>query len=418
MQVVKTITYQGSNLVFNLDWLPLLGDTDSLGRQARKLGASHYIVSGKPAAALGLAYGLGQKKYLSASHMFAQQNPHGTNACLINLDVDSWHLLASHEGVVLVHADRSYTDKDTALQHIENLSLTYPNLNLITVLNKEKFFTELLNQSSSGDFLLRVKPLLAYYLLLLTVLLVMLAWWLWPQARLNEVANTSAYSQEVWANAVEDFLAQHQVMGLTGTNMILANINKQPVHVAGWRLNTINCNLSTAIQALWLCESEYKRLNLLADNKGFLGRAPSAWQLEFISLDLARAKWSLNLSSSKLNLANLPTHKEVERNWASELQYITPAFNSLTLSRPEQLEIKAPLDQNGANLPVPDDLPVVAVRKLKIDGPLRSAVLLKKLSNSINWKKLVLSYSYGVNSGSKASSLTIQLEGDVYEKRT
>ena len=45
-------------LAFGLDWIPLLDDPEAARARARRLGASHRVVSGDPPAALGLGRGL------------------------------------------------------------------------------------------------------------------------------------------------------------------------------------------------------------------------------------------------------------------------------------------------------------------------------------------------------------------------
>ncbi|MBN9403226.1 MAG: hypothetical protein J0I30_10520, partial [Burkholderiales bacterium] len=119
-------------LAFGLDWVPLLGDPEAARARARRLGASHRVVSGDPPAALGLARGLpAGLACWSAADLLARRHPRGTVACVLPLEGGIWHVLAAHEGVALARADRGYPDADLAREAIEALRLAHPKLELL-----------------------------------------------------------------------------------------------------------------------------------------------------------------------------------------------------------------------------------------------------------------------------------------------
>lgn len=417
MRKTRVLVHNQKMLALNLDWIPLLGDTSKVKQQAKRLKASHSIISGKPAAALGLAYGIKIKNILSIAELFANYYPKGSYACVFAIDPESWHVLACHEGVVMVHADRTYISQEQALTSIDQLLLSYPNLELIKIGDRQSFFNKLLEKNTQVAQLSKLQYGYGKYLLLILLFASSLIWHFWPQNKTAFAQAKSVQSSNAWADSIDKVLSENRIHGVMGTKELLKIIRAQPLFIAGWQMSSIQC-MPSALSEKWLCHGEYKRKDLNADNKGFIRQAPNNWQMDFPSLDLIRSNWTIKLPNRVIKPSLLPKSKIIESDWASELQYILPAFTSLRLAESKAVKIPIPKAEDGTDLPVPIDFPNLANRKLTISGPLRSASLLKGIADAIAWQKVFIRYAPGVKANIKASSLTIQLEGYVYENRS
>lgn len=403
-------------LVFGMDWIPVLGDPDLASAQARREGASHQTLSGNPPAALGLARGLAARQACwSAADLWARRHPQGTVACVIALDAQTWHVLASHEGAVLVRADRGYPDPGLAEQSLETLRLAYPRLRILPGGTEDAaLLGELARQSASVAPLTRISRRFGPPAALALVLLASVGGWGWS-ARGMMPTDAGADEQRAWDRALTQTLARHPLHGGSGTQALLQALAGQPARLGGWVLQQTRCQ--SGADAGWQCRSEYRRLGPQADNRGLIQAAPAAWRLEFPALDRAQAVWTLSWAGEPVDPARLPASRLVARDWASALQAVLPAFTTLRLEAPQAVTVPAPQDAQGRVLPEPPDLPRLARRALKVEGPLRSAELLVPLAQSVSWHKAVLSHAPGARPGLKTSRLILHLEGSLYENR-
>src|SRR5690606_1714572 len=103
------------------------------------------------------------------------------------------------------------------------------------------------------------------------------------------------------------------------------------------------------------------------------------------------------------------------RDWASRAQGILPAFSAFRLDASRALEPTPPRDADGVELPRPPDMRRYALRELRVDGPLRSAVLLIPISQHIGWRKAALSIGRRPAAGLSDSPINLHLEGVLYE---
>ena len=408
------------SLAFGLDWVPLLGDPDAMQAQARRQGATHRVLSGDPPAALGLARGLpAGLTCWSAADLLARVHPRGTVACVVPIG-DNWHVLAVHEGVPLARADRSYPAADLASEAIAALRRAHPKLELLAV-QSGQYATGLL------DTLARLAPTQralepvrrrGMRLVLLAGMAVLggSIFMRWGNG-VGAAVTTDPDARSRWQAALQQTLGQHPLHGEPGTRALLAALYRQPVRLAGWSLHGLRCQ-SGPDAARWHCVGEYRRQDRLADNRTLLRLAPAGWRLDFPSLDLARAAWTVALPGQPPDAGDLPRAGLLDRDWASALQAVLPAFSALRLEAARPLEVPAPRDDQGRALPVPADFPVVAVRALRVEGPLRSGMLLAPLARAVSWHKAALTLAPGTRPGVRASSLTLHLEGVVYESRS
>src|SRR5690606_460447 len=195
-----------------------------------------------------------------------------------------------------------------------------------------------------------------------------------------------------WQAALQGVLRQQPLHGVPGTQALLEALYRQPARLAGWALHALRCRPGSAL-AHWQCVGEYRRQDPLADNRALVRAAPEGWQLDFPSLDLARATWSLTVPGRIADPAHLPRNDLLNRDWASGLQAVLPAFTALRLESARPLAVPAPRDAQGSALPPPTDFPVLAVRELRAEGPLRSGMLLAPLAQAASWQEASLTLS-------------------------
>ncbi|MER1968328.1 hypothetical protein [Castellaniella sp. GW247-6E4] len=408
-------------LVFGMDWLPLVGGRpDRLARRlARQHRASHAVLSGSDRAAVGLARlarGQGPAQPYSGAQIFALLNPRGTIAAILELDDGGLCVLAAHEGAVLSRSDRIYHDPTPARAVIDELRLAYPRLRDLSLPGsggRGVRLEDLIRHASDEARLWRT-PWRGWRHAGLVGLVVCAATpFIWQGLADARDGPQPIDAREAWARSQRLLLDRHRVHGPVGTRTLLTALYRQPAVLAGWRLRLLSCRL--ADDGLWRCLGEYERADRRADNRGLLRRAPQDWHLDFPSLDLARASWTLTVPAQAPDRAQPPSVEGQARDWASQAQAILPAFAAFRLDARRSLEPAAPRDPGGAELPRPADLRRYALRELRIDGPLRSAALLIPISRHIGWRKAALSIIRQTVPGVSASPMNLHLEGALYE---
>lgn len=414
MRIAKIVKYGGKHLALNLDWLPVLGNTKSVLAQIRHLGASHYLCMGEPVTAMGFTSVKKITRLWSLAHLYAMANQNGTCACVLRLDQHSWHVLAAHHGIALVHADRTYPDELAANAAIGQFKLTYPGIQITAVDDVDSFLQQMAELAHEHLALNKIRR--SIYWLALLVLVLLLAVFFGEIAE-PEQQPAQIDIKQAWQRSLVDTLAKHKTHGKIGTRALLTTVHTQPVFISGWLLHNLSCKAQTT-RTNWSCRSEYRRIDKNSNNLSLIDAAPVAWQFQFRSLDLAYADWQIMLPTEQVLPGKLPKSKFIARNWSSSLQAVLPAFTGIQIGLAKTIEIAAPLDERGQSLPKPDDLPVIATKQITVSGPLRSSVLLTDLADAIAWDKLEVSYKSGVKASLQTSSLTIQLQGAIYEQRS
>lgn len=420
-RVTRLVRVDGIPLAFGLDWVPLLGDPDDARARAGGRGASHRVVSGDPPAALGLAHGLpASMACWSAADLLARRHPRGTVACVLSLGTGIWHVLAAHEGVALARADRSYPEEHLARDAIEALRRVHPKLALLAERSgpdAAALLPDLARQAAGRRPLEPVRRRgVRLALLVLAASLGVAAWLRWGGGVDAAVASRSD-ARAAWHAALARTLARHPLHGEAGTRALLDAMYRQPARLGGWSLHDLRCQ-PRPDGTLWQCVGEYRRQGRQADNRALLRAAPDGWRLDFPSLDVARASWTLSLPGRNPEPRGLPRAGLVARDWASALQAVLSAFSVLRLDAARPLAVPAPHDPQGRALPVPEDFPALSIRALRVEGPLRSGALLAPLAGAVSWRKAVLTLAPHTRPDVRASRLILHLEGIVYENRS
>ncbi|WP_066454498.1 hypothetical protein [Castellaniella caeni] len=414
MRTTRLVWVEQIPLVFGLEWLPLLGEPDRIASQARQEGAGHWVLSGNPPAALGLARGLAVRRPCwSAAALWARQHPQGTVACVLALDTHSWHVLASHEGVALARADRGYPDQALATQALETLRLSYPRLRQVCA-DDDGVPKQLAGLAAGAPPMTRVHRRARWLFVAALALALVAAGAIWLRGWTADRPAADARQQGAWEAALSAALARRPIHGEAGTRALLGAVYRQPARLAGWSLQSLSCQPAPP-STQWHCRSEYRRRDARADNRGLLRGALAGWTVDFPALDIAQVTWRVPVPAQPPDPRRLPRARLAMRDWASALQAVLPAFTTLRLEAARPLTVEAPRDEQGRALPPPATLPALALRALRVEGPLRSGVLLAPLAQSVSWQKLSVSHLPGTRPGLRASRLSFHLEGHVYE---
>lgn len=417
------------SLVFGLDWLPLLSGraARTAYRMARQRRATHVVVAGETAGAVGLAsiqarHRGSQAILHSAAQSLARLYGSGTVALLLELSEDHHWLVAIHEGAVVARTDRIFRSPGQAGQGLGELKQAFPQL---TILGEEQSpaAPSLAALAAASDGHSRLLPVARYgrlpqpvQRLLLATLVAFLLWRAWAMIRPAVPAvppMPAVDAGQAWRQAAEQAGRAIAVHGVQGTQTVLHSLYQLPVRIAGWSLVSADCVPEAAGD--WHCRARYLRDEPLASNETLLEKAPSAWSIEFLSIDQAQPAWRLRTTAQSLTRARIRSAAHNERHLWSSLQAIQPAFSSLQLGRPMPLAVIAPRDAQGKPVPRPQNLQTYIARPVRFDGPLRSASVLLPYTESISWKRITLSLRDARAVDVRTSRLHASFQGDLYE---
>lgn len=427
MRAPLILNVKSVELVFGLDWLPLVGaDPVRLARErVRRHGATHSVMSGAAGEAVGLAWlkrGRRDRGLLcSGAQVFALLHPRGTVATILDLGAHGWCVLAAHEGAILARSDKVYTDRVLAEGTLDDIRQAYPSIRMLDGMDIEGHGSSLESLADAAidavDARLRLAPRAWWRRPLLWAVLALGLAVLGPRfvAQYSETPESAAGMPDLslaWSQAQAAAVRSHRLHGEAGTRALLASFYALPVSLAGWRLVQVDC----ARQATqWICRAEYARMASTADNQGLLHAARSDWRLEFPTMDRAWAHWSSNLASVALDQHALPGPVDHDKYWISALQAVRGAFSSVRVEPSRALVIQAPLGRDRQALPRPAHLRRYSTRSVQFVGPLRAANLLVPLAAHIAWTKAVLSIVDTTKRGLAPSPINLTLNGVLYE---
>lgn len=422
------MTLPTTTLVFGLQWLPLLGGkVERLGaRMARQHRATHMVLADDTAGSVGIATlkpgRIPRKLCLhSAAQNIAQLFSTGTIAVLLQLEHAGFWLVAVHEGAVVARTDRLFPSSADAQLVLSELRLAYPQLVLLG--DAQAPATPSLgaieaasSHHSSLRLLRRWSPILPWpvQVFLLSLVLVLLVPRLWDMLRpvSQGPAKQMGDPAQAWRLALEKAIQDRHVHGVAGTRSLLETLHQLPIRVGGWTLKEAEC---TPQARKWRCQARYERSTVHASNSQFLAGAPPHWIVEFASIEQARPAWEANAYGVPLDAGNLKSSAHNERDLFSSLQAIRTAFSQMRIGQPTPLSVPAPTDGHGRALPRPPGLTTYLSRPVQFSGPLRSSSLMLPYTGSIAWNKALLTLRDVDKPGLKKSSLSLSLQGVLYE---
>ena len=419
------VDVQGMQVVFGLDWLPLVGAHPSLIARdlARRHGATHSVLSGRGTVAVGLARlasGMAPRgRLLSGAQAFSGMYATGTVAAVVDLEGQGWCVLAVHDGTVLARADRVHDQYEQACRALDDLRQAYPRLRRLGAADGADPAPSLAQLASAALDSARLRRVPHRWLR---------GPILWGGALLGAVLAGSRFvalyaggpdsapaersPAEVWAQAQNAVLQGHRLSGKAGARILLETFYGLPVTVHGWSLRQARC---TAQGAGLACQADYVRVMPMADNRGLLRGAHPEWKVRFPSVDQAQVDWFMRHDAVLVSRADLPDAAHHDTDWISALQAIRPAFARVQVDPSRPVPVPAPRGVDGQPLVRPPDLPRYATRALRIAGPLRAAGLLVPLSTHVTWTRAALTISAPRTGHSGTGPLNLTLDGVIYE---
>jgi|GEM_PF-1593591 len=427
MRHLLTLPVQNIQLVFGLDWLPLIsGKAASTAlRVARRRRATHMVMDGESPASFAFGTPRLSREHRrwpmhSAAQSFARLYPRGSAACILTLDSDVYWLVAANEGAVMSRSDLIFRSRQQAQAVYENMRLSHPRLSL---LNPEHIGLNLESLASASDpgtalrdtGLRRIRRLLVLFLfsaLGIACTAGYRSWLFQPDTPdLSEVAN--AKIEEKWRAAINEVEHNIRLHGVAATHAALKHVYNIPVQISGWALVRVECR---ADGPLWRCVSELNRQHPHANNRGLMNSVPKQWALSFPSIETARASWEFRtfVQTAVTKRLHAPVHNK--RHFQSALQGIRMAFNRIELGGEVPIALRMPVDDTGRALPPPQSMPRYTRRSVQIEGPLRSLSLLLPYTESIGWRSLSLAVGPPTFPSSTNSQLRVTLHGELYER--
>lgn len=421
------------SLVFGLDWLPLLSGRAArmAYRTARQRRATHLVIAGEAAGAIGFASVRGRQfgrhtALHSAAQNLARLYGSGTVALLMELADGHHWLVAVHEGAVVARTDKVFRCPGQAGQGLGELKQAFPQL---TVLGEGQSpaapsLAALAAASDRHSRLLRVArsysrlPLPVQCLLLAAVLVFLLlrAWAVLRPAAPIARPVPPVDAGQAWRDATEQAGRAIAVHGVQGTRTVLDSLYQLPVRISGWSF--VNAECQPEAIGHWHCRARYRRVDPKASNETLLEKAPPSWLIDFVSIDQAEPAWRIQTIAQSLMHAQIRSAVHNERHLWSSLQAIQPAFSRLQLGRPLPLAVAVPRDAQGKPVLRPKHLQAYTARQVRFEGPLRSVSVLLPYTESISWKKMTLSLHDARPVDVRTSRLHVSFHGDLYETQS
>jgi hypothetical protein len=429
MSDLLILQVSSASLVFGLHWLPLISGRASRAAHhtARRHRASHVVVSGDGARAVGLAAlkperGRRTEPFHSAAQNVACLHAGGTVALLLELQPACYWLVAVHEGAVVARTDKLYSSRAEAGAVLDELKQAYPQLQVMGD-QKAPVLPTLPMIAAASTVQTQLAPVSRWNPVFpapvqwfaLALVLVFVIPRLWPvlrQAGATAVPAAVVDPVSAWQQAVSKATRHVTVHGVQGTQLLLHSLYTVPVRMDGWGLVDVNC---VAQLSAWRCRARYDRRDARASNEHFLAKAASQWAVEFESIDRANAVWVLPAAGLPLAAHALKTSADNERHLFSSLQSIRPVFTQMQLGKPQAVKIEPPRDEKNYVIERPAHIPGYLTRPVQIQGPLRSVSLLLPYTESLSWKQVLLSVRHVDRANATSSRLNVSFQGDLYE---
>src|SRR5690606_7390349 len=142
------------------------------------------------------------------------------------------------------------------------------------------------------------------------------------------------------------------------------------------------------VGATWNCRVSYSRASSLATNQSFLQHKPADWeQVNFTTLDLIQASWSVELPQAELDLDGLPNKEALDVKTISAWQSVLPVLSSINLGEPTITEIPSPVvthpDGRPEVVPKIAGIPQIVKRAIAVEAPLRSLAVVPFSSTQV-----------------------------------
>ncbi|MDN3988407.1 hypothetical protein [Zwartia vadi] len=418
---------EGTDLVFALDWTPLVGGLpEKLGRQrARAAGATHFVVMGSLAAVVGYGViryqssGDGERRSESvraayaAAALFALAHPEGVIAAIWSVPEKGYWFVAVNSGLVLAQTDRWYSTLVEAEAALLGLKERFPAMRVL--------HTEYLGEDGVSDWILkRINPQARlekmtrqnsrFIQLVCLSFVITICGWLWLDRPSHQALPLPEdHADERWQQVLQDFSNKHPVHHADQLFKVVAAWHQAPLSPGGWTLKQVLCE---PLGMDWHCAARYQRMKKLAMSEQLDAAKPEGWIAEFSDFDHGILRWSVTDAASIFE----PVPQTVPfKTWLSYLQSVAPVFQSIQIGSGSPVLLHAPLSQMGVALARPSSIKPLKRRMLAIKGPLRSLSALKGLTIPVRWRSVQLDLGMPEGQGVSRSELIVSLNGEVFE---
>lgn len=412
----------GEQIVFGLDWSPLIGGAaELLGMQrARELNATHYVLAGSSHGCAVGAARLDQSKINSnipahsAAAIFSNKFPHGAQACLLTIRDGACWMLVCHAGVVLSHTDRWFVDESQAIEALESIRLRFPALQVQREsLADTSDYPSWLTTTLSDISMLKSVPLSrvrtrTWLKLILCILVSATAGYVFLFDRQEIADPLQENAESLWRQSLQEQSAQYVWHPHAQIQSVIHTWMKIPVLPMGWRLRKIQCE---SVILAWDCVAHFVRQHRMALNAHLEQLKPQGWRTEFSPLEEAAYLWRVNAASQTLDLSE----QWMVVDWMSYLQKVGIAFEHIQIGQSAFTPIKPPVDRQGQSLPKLDIFPNWKQRTLVMKGPLRALQSLSGFHMPVRWRRLSLSIDRQAPQALNRSALTLELVGEMFE---
>lgn len=426
-EVVVMSLFTGADLVFGLDWLPLLGGLpEKLAlQQARAARATHFVVMGTLAAVVG--YGVIRKKppveqgnrserlrpLFSAAAVFALAHPEGVVAAIYFMPDKGFWFVAVNTGLVLAQTDRCYSTIEEADAALVALQERFPALQVLASqsLGESKLPEWMSKHLSPQARLLKITRQNSRLMHFACVILCIgVSGWLWFDSQSHQpLPLAEDDSNARWQQVFERFTSMHPVHHSDHLFKVMSAWKQAPLSPGGWQLRQIICEPSGMD---WHCAARYKRIKKLAMSEQLDATKPEGWEAEFNDFDHGILRWRVLDAASVFE----PVSRAIPfKTWLSYLQSVTPVFQSIQIGSGSAVILQAPLSQMGVALARPAFIQPLKRRMLAIKGPLRSMSALKGLVVPVRWRSVQLELGMSAGQGISRSELIVSLNGEVFE---
>jgi hypothetical protein len=397
--------------------------------------ATHFVAAGAHSASCGtikISSALTKIKgrsFYSAAAIFAQAHQGGVFLTAHELDNGSVWVAGVHDGNILRETD-VILSKDDAQNLIAEIELRFKESSSTVNIVKAEFDVEPhLNARTKlaplkSAFQKIPRPLLLVLSVLLALTVMDTAWDQYRKYQSKKALELEAQqpvdARTEWTNALNEWAGTVVVDGPNGLAAVIHGLGRAPMDIGGWDLNKASC---VAIPDAWSCSANYDA-GIGATNLSFVANLPPGWTASWNGLTGAVGSWTVPAHRKLIDRASIQAIPDFSLNYISKLQQVLPAFRSVELSPPAQVQIPDPqvVVKNGSHqemviVQYPSDNKGIerpSVQTIELIAPLRSLLVLPIINETT-----IQSLSFVVEGMTSTPSLrdslfTAKLVGEMY----
>lgn len=397
--------------------------------------ATHYVAAGAHSASCGtikISSELSKVKgrsFYSAAAIFAQAHQGGVFLATHEMDNGSVWVVGVHDGNILRDTDVILSQEDAQKLIAEVGSRFKDSSSTVNVVKAEFDIEPHLNARTKlapvkSAFQKIPRPLLLVLCGLISLIALDTAWDQYKKYQTKKALELEAQqpvdARSEWANALNEWASTVVIDGPQGLAALINGLGRAPMDIGGWDLNKAKCK---AIPDAWSCSADYDA-GIGATNMSFVANLPPGWTASWNGLTGAVGSWTVPARRSLIDRAAIQAIPDFSINYISKLQQVLPAFRSVELLPPVQVQIPDPqvVVKNGSHqemvsVPYPADSVGIerpSVQSIELVAPMRSLMVLPIINETT-----IQSLSFVVEGMTTTPSLrdslfTAKLVGELY----